>query len=127
MVYVETAQNDKSVTCSCVPNFFYFAFLTKVTREERLNLWKKIFYSAFSRLGPFPQVFTQFKECLGLQLHEIVRVVHEVVCPIVFNLIDDRYWQGVVLKLMKSCHIFSIFSGFSLFLKFLGRLMIDLY
>ena len=88
---------------------------------------EKDFYSAFSRLGPFPQVFRQFKECLVLQLHEIVRVVHKVVCPIVFSLIDDRYWQGVVLKLMKSYHIFSIFSGFSLFLQFLGRLMIDLY
>ena len=111
MVYVGTAQNNKSVTSSFVPNCFYFVFLTKVVREECSKLWKKIFYSVFSRLDPFPQVFRQVKKCLVLQLHEIVRVVHEVACPIVFILIYDRYWQGEVLKIMKN-HIFGIFKRF---------------
>ena len=37
-----------------------------------------IIFSAFSRLGHFPQVFGQAKECFILQLHEMIRVLHAV-------------------------------------------------
>ena len=67
-----------------MPNCLSFVFLTKVAREECSKLWKKNFHSVFSRLDTFPQVFMQVKECLVLQLHEMVRVVYEVACPIVF-------------------------------------------
>ena len=54
------------------------SFIIKVSREEYTN------FSAFSRLGLLPQVFMQVKEHLTLQLHEMIRMLHEVACPIVF-------------------------------------------
>ena len=54
------------------------SFVVKVSREEYTN------FSAFRRLGLLPQVFRQVKEHLILQLHEMIRVLHEVACPIVF-------------------------------------------
>ena len=69
------------VSCPIVSIFF-----KRLPGGEYSKLWKKIFYSVFSRLDPFPQVFRRVKECLVLQLHEIVRVVHEVAYPIVFIL-----------------------------------------
>ena len=77
------------VSCSCVPNCFYFVLQAK-------------FFSAFSRLDPFPQVFRQVKESLILQLHEMKRMLQVVACPTVFILFYDQYWQGGVLKLMKN-------------------------
>ena len=86
------------------------SFVVKVSREEYTN------FSAFRRLGLLPQVFRQVKEHLILQLHEMIRVLHEVAYPIVFLFFFyDRYWQGGVLKLMKYHHFFSIFSRFGLF------------
>ena len=55
-----------------------------------------------------------------LQLHSMIKVLHIVVCGIVFILFYDRYWQGGVLKFMKKDHIFSIFSCFGLFPQVLG-------
>ena len=60
-------------------------FVIVVSREEYTN------FSAFSRLGPLPQRFRQVKECLILHSHDMIRVLHEVVCPIVFILFYDRY------------------------------------
>ena len=44
---------------------------------------KKKFFSAFSCLDSFPQVFRPFKERLISKFHELIRVLHEVACPIV--------------------------------------------
>ena len=41
-----------------------------------------------------------------LELHEIIRVLHIVACPIVFILLYDRDRQGVLFKLMKNDHFF---------------------
>ena len=73
---------------------------------------KKYFSSVFNCLDSFPQVFRQVKECLVLQLREMVRVLHEVACPFVFILFYDRYLKGRVLKFMKRYHVFRIFSRF---------------
>ena len=72
---------------------------------------KDHFQNIFNSFGLFPGVFRQLKECLTLQLHEMIRVLHEVACPIVCVLCCDRYWQIGVLKLMKNYHLF-IFSRF---------------
>ena len=29
-----------------------------------------------------------------IKMHEIIRVIHVVVCPVVFVLFDDPDWQG---------------------------------
>ena len=59
------------------------------------------FSSVFSPLGPFSQVFGKVKEWLILELHEMIRVLHTVVCPMGFNFLCDRAQQGGVLKLAK--------------------------
>ena len=50
-----------------------------------------------------------------LKLHKIKQVSHAFVCPIVFILLYDQFWQGGVLKLMKNNRFFSIFCCFGRF------------
>ena len=59
------------------------------------------FSSVFSALGHFSQVFGKVKEWLILELHEMIRVLHAVACPMGFNLLYDRAQQGGELKLAK--------------------------
>ena len=79
-------------------------------------------FSAFSRLGTFPQVFGQVKELLTLELHKIIRVLHKVACSIVFILFYEQSWQGEVFKVMKTDHILVLLVVWVLFLKIWGRL-----
>ena len=94
--------------------------MSNIGREDCSKLRKKFYFSVIRRLDPFPRVFRQLKECLTLQLHEMIRVLHEVACPIVCVLCCDRYWQIGLLKLMKNYHIF-IFSRFCPFPQVLGQ------
>ena len=75
----------------------------------------------FRRLGPFSQVFGQFKELLILKLREMIRVLHVVAFPVDFNLLCDRGQQGRVLKPRKNDHFQVFFAVWVLFLKFLCR------
>ena len=61
---------------------------------------KKVFFSVFRRLDPFPHVCRQVKKCLILQLHEMIRVLQVVACSIVFLLFHDRHWHEGVLKII---------------------------
>ena len=70
--------------------------------------------------GPFPQVFRQVKEWLILELHEVIRVLSVVACPIDFNLLCDRSPEGGVLKLMKIDHFLVLLTVRVLFSKLLG-------
>ena len=72
MTYVQTAQNNKSVTCSCVPSYFYFVLQTKLAGRVVQNYENWSFFSVFSSSGPVTQVFGQVKEWLILEPHEIV-------------------------------------------------------
>ena len=54
---------------------------------------KRSFFSTFSRVDPFPQVFRQVKDILILQLHEMIKAPHVAVCPIVFILFYGLDWQ----------------------------------
>ena len=128
MVYIRNTKNNKSATYMSVLNCFYFGFWQRLPARSVQTYKKRIFFSVFSCLHHFANVFRQVKECLILQLHEIIKVIHEVACLIVFMLIYDWYWQVIGLKRMKNDHIFSIFSRFCPFPfpKLLGRLMIDL-
>ena len=54
------------------------------------KVMKKDFFQCFQPFGTFPQVFRQVKECLILQLHEMIRAIHEFACPSVFILFQDR-------------------------------------
>ena len=50
------------------------------------------FLNIFISFGLFPLVFGQVNEWLILELHEIIRVLHRVVFPVIFILFDDRNW-----------------------------------
>ena len=43
-------------------------------------------------------------------MHEIVRVLHVVACPVFFILFDDPDWQGVVLRLMTNDQFILFFA-----------------
>ena len=51
-----------------------FGFVIEIGSEECWNLRKMIFFSIFSRLDPFPQVFGQVQDKLMLEPHKIIRM-----------------------------------------------------
>ena len=76
MAYVETAQNDNSVTFSSISNCFYFVLWSglvggglKVTKNDN-------FFNIFISFGLFPQDFEQVNEQLILKYHEMIRLIH---------------------------------------------------
>ena len=101
--------------------FFFCCFISEIGREECSRLWKINIFSVFNRLGPLPTVFSQLKEWLILELHEIIRVSHFVECQIVFHLFYDRDWQGGMLKLMENVYFLVFLAVWVLFHKFLAR------
>ena len=80
-----------------------FVFILFYCRDWQGGVFKvmknKHFFSIFIRFGLFPQVFGKVNECYILKLHEMIRVLHAVACPIAFILFDGRYWQGRVHNL----------------------------
>ena len=56
-----------------------------------------------------------------LELHEVIRVLHEVVCLIVFILFFEQGWQGSVFKVMKNDQFLVLLAIWVLFPKFLNR------
>ena len=69
----------------------------------------------------FPQVFRQVKEWIKLKLHEMVRLLHVVTCPIGFVWFYDRNWHRGVPKVMKNDHFLVFLAVWVLFSKFLNR------
>ena len=106
-----------AVTCPIV----FILFYKQRWQAGVFKVMKNDHFSAFSHFGSFPQVFRQVNECFISKLHKMIRLLHEVACPIVFILFYDRYWERGVLKFMKNDHFFSIFSGFSLFPQVFGQ------
>ena len=121
--YARIVWNDKSVTCSVVPNCFYFLLWTRLAGSsiqgyEKWSFyfvfWARLversvqsyekwsFFTVFSHLGPFPQDFGQAKQWLIWELHEMIRVLHVVACSITFILFYKQDWRGGVFKVMKN-------------------------
>ena len=69
----------------------------------------------------FLVVWVLFPKFFKLELHKIKRMSHVVAFPFAFILFYDRYLQEGVLKPVKSCHIFSIFSSFCPFPQDFGQ------
>ena len=120
--YIKITWNDKSAICSCVRNEFQFPLWSTSAGRSTQTYKKWSFFSAFSRLGPFPQAFAQVKEWLILELHGVIRLLYLVTCPVDFNLISDGGQQGGVLKPTKNDHFQIFLTVWVSFLKFLGRL-----
>ena len=63
--YVRIAQDNKSVTCSCVPNCCYFIFWVGFTRRSVHSYEKSSFLRIFSLLcSSFLRIFSLFPQLL---------------------------------------------------------------
>ena len=69
---------------------------------------KRSFSKYLISFGLFPGVFGQVNEWPLSKLHEMIRVLLLVACPILFILFYEQDWQGGVFKVMKNDH-FSCF------------------
>ena len=69
-----------------------------------------LFLIIFRQLGSFLRIFGKGKELLILELHEMIKVLHAVVCPMDFNLICDRGQQGRTLKPVKNHHLLVVLA-----------------
>ena len=104
-----------------------FCFMSEFGREECSKLWKWSFFSIFSPLSLFSQVFEQVKERLILELHEMIKVPEAVACQIVFILFYDRDRQGGIFKVLENDLFLLCLAGWVLFPMFLGRWRSRLY
>ena len=67
-----------------MPDRFYF-YLGSSLAERSAKIYEKCStLSIFSRLGPFSQVFVQVKELIISEMHEIIKRLHVVACPMLF-------------------------------------------
>ena len=57
-----------------------------LARRSVQNHESSSFFGVFSRLGHFPKFLGQVKECLALELHEMIKVPNVIACPMDFNL-----------------------------------------
>ena len=67
----------------------------KFMKNDRLKVFLAVWFL-------FPKVFWQVKKWLILKLHEMIRVLQVVACPITFILLCDLFRSGGVLKPMKN-------------------------
>ena len=71
-------------------------------------------------MGPFPQVFPQYKELPILKMHEIIRMSDVLACLIVFPLFYKRGSHGGVFKVIKNNHFLVFLAVWGLIPKYLG-------
>ena len=76
----------------------FFDLRARLARRSVQSYGNGSRFSVFSRLGLFLQVsstFWQVREWHMLEVYKIIRVLHELACPIAF----ERSWQGGMFKL----------------------------
>ena len=111
------------VACAIV---YFIVLWSRLTGRSTQTYIKCSFFSIFSRLVPFPQVFGQVNRLLLLKLHKIKYVRHIFACPIVLVLFYDQGCQGGVFKVIKK-YFLVFYVVWILFPKILGRLRSALY
>ena len=117
----------KSVICSCVPNYFYFVLWQRLASRSAQTYGKWLFFSIFSRVGPFPQVFPQDKELPMLKMYKIIRMSDVLAWLIVFPLFYERGSHGGVFKVIKNDHFLVFLAVWGLIPKYLGWLKSGVY
>ena len=80
--YIRIAWHNKSDTCTCVPSCFYLVLWSRYSGRSAQIYKKWSFFHSFTRLCPLPQVLGQVKEWPMLKLYKIIRVSHQVECPV---------------------------------------------
>ena len=89
-------------------DFFFCLFYARSLQGGVRSMLRKMIIFQSPKWSSFPYVFGQLSECLILELHKVIRVVHAVACPIDFNLFCDLDPQLGVLKML----LFQIFIPF---------------
>ena len=79
--------------------FFYLVLSATLTRRKVQSYEKISFFSVFSHLGSFPQVFRQVKEWHILELHEMIRCSDVLNC---FYFVWWLRWPGGMFKVIKN-------------------------
>ena len=100
-----------------VSQIVLFCFETLPSRKECWNLTKQLTFDFLSGFYLFSQVLGQVKKWFILESHEMIRILHVAGWLMVLILLCVIYWQGGVLRLMKSGSISSIFNCSGLFLQ----------
>ena len=109
MTYIKIAWNDKSAKCSCVSDYFYFVWWSRLVGSSARTYEKWSVFSIFSSLGPFPQVFGKVKEWL-------VRTAQNnkiVTCSYVPSCFYFVLWAKLSGRSVQSCEKWLFFSVFS--------------
>ena len=125
MNYVRTAQKKRVSHVDACPIAFIL-FYERSWQEEVLRFMKNDQFLVFLAVWVlFPMFMGRLMYGWSIiKLHEMIKVLHVVACPIIFTLFDDIHWQGRVLKLFKRWSFFSVFSCLSFlfcFIKKIGR------
>ena len=119
MAYIRTAQINKSVKGSCVPDSFYFVSWERLARRSVQSYKEWSCFCSFSRLGDFPPVFGQVKEWLILELYETIRVLYVVAFPLFFVLWSR--WERRNVQSYEKWSFLSVFSPLRHFPQHFGQ------
>ena len=111
VVYIRIAWNDKSVTCSCVANYFYFALWSWSAWRSTQTYYFQ-FLTIFNHCDLFPQNFGRFVAQIILFLIKTLRLCCIVTSSMLFILLWDQVREEGVLKLMRNGEI-EAFLAFS--------------
>ena len=119
------AWNDKSAKCSCVSDYFYFIWWSRLvgSSARTYEKWSVLVFLAVWVL--FPKFLGRLRSGL-LELHKIISLSHVVTCPVVFILFYERSYQGGVFKVVKNDYFLVFLANWVLFPKILGRFRGDL-
>ena len=66
VAYIKSEWNNKSATCSFVPDYFYFVWKSRLTGRSAQT------YGKWSSRSLVPKIFGQVKKYLMLELHKII-------------------------------------------------------
>ena len=124
MAFIKITWNDKSVTSSCLSNYFYFALWSFTKWRSSPTYEKQSYLSIFGCNGPFPQDFRQLHAQIIRYFIKIKRVCFIITCPIVF--LGSKY-VGRSVKTIKNEQFKVFLDVWILSPKFFGRLRSRLY
>ena len=108
MVYIRTAWNDKSITCSCVPDGFYFVLWSWSDWKTYEN-WSVL--SIFSQWGPLSQDCAQCgplsQDCAQVYAQIILCFIK---CESVYHSCLFNVYQSCVFNVYRSS-VFNVYQS----------------
>ena len=99
VAYIRITWNDKSITCSCVPNCF---LLWSRSACRSAHLREMVNFKYFYHLGSFIQVFGHFKVWTTLNFSNIVNFMSLILCSVVLSsmILSKKQERFSLLKML---------------------------